>query len=165
MTKRRKSAPHLSREVELGHLASDISYMTRALRAHIRMQNEAALADSGASSGQIAVLNLIQLNPGMSQNDLAAAVVVKKPAVTKLVSRLEDEGLIERVRQDGDRRFNALTLTPKGEAIMTDLRRRMKENTDRILSCLDPGEREIFLSMLGRVVDHLIELNGPVVKE
>ena len=40
--------------------------------------------------GQVAVLNLIDLNPGLTQKQLAKIVVLKKSALTKVVNELEN---------------------------------------------------------------------------
>lgn len=159
------TAPAAGKPLDLGHLAQDIAFISRTLRAHVRAVNERTFAEAGVSTGQIALINLIWLNPGVSQNDLAAAVVVKKSAVTKAVSDLESRGLVARARHGTDRRMNALTVTPAGEVLMQRLMALMAANTDRILTPLSAAERAILMELLGRVVAGLAAHGGPVDDE
>lgn len=148
------------REIKLGHLSRDMAYMSRALRSHIRAMNNDVFADAEVSSGQIAILSIIELNPGLSQNELATAVVVRKSTLVKLVADLEADGLIQRVRHETDRRVNALSLTAAGEAKMAMLRPLMAGHTDAILSCLDDAERDTLMTLLNRVLKNISHRPG-----
>ena len=74
------SAPHL------GHLKEDLSFVSRILRARIASSNESFFADHQVAGGEVAVLNLIGINPGLAQKELAQLVVLRKSALTKLVN-------------------------------------------------------------------------------
>jgi len=141
--------------VTLGPLAEDISFMSRVLRAQIRGETNAFLEKHQVRGGEIVVLNLINHNPGISQNDLAAAVVLKKSAVTQLVNQLEEAGLIERRKGAGDRRVNQLHLTQAGEARRAALLAPMQAQQERLLAPLDAAERARLFELMGRLVDHL----------
>lgn len=69
-------------ELTLGPLARDLSFATRALRAHLRGHNVRVFEEHDVPQGGIALISLIGLNPGVSQKDLAGAVVLKKSALT-----------------------------------------------------------------------------------
>lgn len=146
-------------EVEFGHLAENLPFLTRVLRAFIRAENAVFYADSGLELGEIAILNLIGVNPGLSQNDLAAAVVLKKSAVTKIVKLLEARGLVERRKIKTDKRYNALTLTEAGKDKLAALRDRMNRQQSELLSVLNAEERDQLFVLLNRLVDHLGERN------
>jgi len=49
---------------------------------------------------------------------LAAVEQVSAPAITKTVSALEADGLVDRVRSDTDRRVVVVLATPKGRALL-----------------------------------------------
>lgn len=140
--------------IELGHLAEDISFVTRVLRAHIRARNAEFYRENDVASGGVALLCLIGLNPGISQNALAAAVVLKKSAVTKVISGMEEHGLVTRAKTRTDRRYNALHLTERGEAEWTRLRGEMRRQQDRLLAPLGDAERETLFALLGRLNDY-----------
>lgn len=146
-------APHPA--VDIGYLAVDLPFLTRTLRAQIRAETISAYSDLELELGEIAIINLIGINPGISQNDLAAAVVLKKSAVTKLVKSLEERGLVARNKVAGDKRYNALTLTGAGEEKRGRLRQRMQRQHEDIMGIFSPREQQQLFGMLNRLAEHL----------
>lgn len=149
-----------TKAVELGYLAANLPFLTRVLRAFIRTENASFYRDLHVEPGEIAIINLIGINPGLSQNDLAATVVIKKSAVTKIVKELETRGFVERRKMSADRRYNALKLTRSGEAKRAELLARMTEQQDGILSVLSVGERKQLFALLNRLLGHLATRNA-----
>ena len=143
--------------VFLGPLRESLPFLTRALRAYIRAENTEFYTDFAAEQGEIVVLSVIGLNPGISQNDLAATLVFKKSAVTKLVKGLEDRGLVERAKVAADKRFNALTLTPTGQAKYLRINDRMTSQHDAFLEPFSAEERTQLFAYLNRLYTHLAD--------
>ncbi|HMQ42379.1 MAG TPA: MarR family winged helix-turn-helix transcriptional regulator [Paracoccus sp. (in: a-proteobacteria)] len=144
----------LSDRIVLGYLSRDLTFMTRVLRAHVRWANTNGGDENSALGSDAAVLSVIGLNPGISQNDLASAVVLKKSAVTKLVSDMEVEGFVIRQKPETDRRYNALRLTAAGHAKWQLLQREMHARQEALLAPLDGRERDKLFELLGRLVIH-----------
>lgn len=150
----------LSNRVDLGYLSRDISFISRVLRAHIRWANADLEHEKETHSGRAALLSVIGLNPGISQNDLAAAVVLKKSAVTKLISEMEDEKLVIKEKPKSDRRYNALRLSPLGEDRWRHLQSEMRNHQEALLAPLSSREREKLFELLGRLVVHYADQLG-----
>ena len=144
------------RRTELGHLRDNLPFLTRALRAYIRSENAVFFGDFQSEQGEIAVLSVIGLNPGISQNEVAAALVLKKSAVTKLIKGLEDRQLVERRKGETDKRFNALTLTPDGQVKYERITLRMAEQHAALLEPLSDQERLELFDYLNRLHAHLV---------
>ncbi|MEQ9812805.1 MAG: MarR family winged helix-turn-helix transcriptional regulator [Azospirillaceae bacterium] len=142
-------------EIELGYLAENLPFLSRVLRAFIRAENAQFYADFGIEQGEIAIINLIGINPGLSQNDLAAAVVIKKSAVTHLVKGLEARGLVTREKGTRDKRFNMLRLTEAGEDLRQRLRARMVEQQEALLGPFSKVERAMLFDQMNRLCNHL----------
>jgi DNA-binding MarR family transcriptional regulator len=140
--------------LELGYLASDLSFVSRVLRAHIRSLNAGFYRENEMVSGSVALLSLIGLNPGISQNDLAGAVVLKKSAVTKIIGEMERAGLVLREKARADRRFNALHLTDAGQERWRELQTEMRRQQDRLMTPLTVTERAELFALLGRLIQH-----------
>ena len=70
----------------------------------------------GVTSRQVTLLWLIRSNPGLSLRELAAEERISAPALSGHVDRLEKAGLLERVRDESDRRRVGLALTERGRA-------------------------------------------------
>lgn len=140
--------------VALGHLKTDLSFVTRALRARLRYLNDDFYKSMQIEAGGIAILSLIGLNPGISQKDLAGAIVLKKSAMTKVINHIEAQGLIERRKGGEDRRVNSLHLTAEGLRLYESMTSDMIERQDDILKPLSPAERALFFELLWRLIDH-----------
>ena len=138
---------------KLGHLAQDLSFVTRILRAEILVRNASFFAEHKLAGGEVAVLSLIALNPGLTQKDLSDAVVLRKSALTKLVNEMERTGLIERRKEGADKRLNALYLTPDGDALTARMRQDMARLQEWHLAPLSPGERALLFELLWRLID------------
>ena len=69
--------------------------------------------EAGLAPGQFGVLKLVELNPGRSQTEIAAAAGLDRSSLTQLLDQLVGRGLIER-RPGRDRRTVSLHLTAAG---------------------------------------------------
>lgn len=145
--------------VALGPLKENLPFLTRALRAYIRVENADFFANFEAEQGEIAVISLIGLNPGISQNEVAATLVLKKSAVTKVIKGLEERGFVQREKVKADKRFNALTLTASGDAKFKRINARMEEQHGALLAPFSEDERAQLFGLLNRLHAHLVERN------
>jgi DNA-binding MarR family transcriptional regulator len=94
----------------------------------------------GMTSRQVTLLWLIRVNPGLSLRELAAEERISAPALSGHVDRLEKAGLIERARDEDDRRRVGLTLTEEGERLLRRVRaRRTTWLTERLKGLDDDG--------------------------
>lgn len=109
----------------------------------------------GVTSRQVTLLWLIRHNHGLSLRELAAEERISAPALSGHVDRLEKAGLIERVRDEDDRRRVGLTLTEEGGRLLKRVRaRRTTWLADR-LKALDDDELaavEAAIEPLGRLL-------------
>lgn len=141
--------------IELGVLAEDISFVSRILRAQIVARNSAIFARHGVASGEVALLHLISSNPGISQKEISRAVVLKKSALTKLVNEMERSGLIDRRKEGGDLRLNALYLTASGEAKLAGMGDDLAALRGGALEVFSPAEQAMLFELLWRLIDGL----------
>jgi DNA-binding MarR family transcriptional regulator len=141
--------------VELGPLRENLPFLTRALRAYIRAENAEFYAALDAEQGEIVVLSVIGLNPGMSQNELAATLVLKKSAITKLVKDLEARGYVQRAKSASDRRFNALELTATGKKRYAQISDLIARQNATFLEPFSQAERNELFGYLNRLYRHL----------
>ncbi|HPD93933.1 MAG: winged helix-turn-helix transcriptional regulator [Rhodobacter sp.] len=141
--------------VRAGWLAGDLPFLTRSLRFLLRAPADDLRAEFGLDAGDVGVLAVVDTNPGVTQNDLAASLVLKKSAVTRVVQRLEKRGVLIRRRSTEDRRANRLTLTPEGVRLAVAVRKAMTARHDTWFQDIAPADRAVFFDVLFRLVDHL----------
>jgi len=95
----------------------------------------------GVTSGQVTLLIQIKRDPGITASELAERERISAPGMSGHISRLETAGLIERTRA-ADRRRIGVTLTPAGEQVLEDVRRRRTAWLSKRLKGLSPEERD-----------------------
>ena len=91
----------------------------------------------GFSINEWRVLASLADNPGLTLADIVELTLVKQPTVTRLVARLEKQGLITKATDADDRRLTRLALTRRGKAEIADLIEMATERQRRILDGLD----------------------------
>lgn len=106
------------------------------------------LRSIGLSIPQFDLLSTLTEREGLSQQDLAQRLYVTKGNVSGLLDRMVEAGLVERRAIPGDRRSNALHLTPKGRELAEKGLRLQRAYVARTLGALDPRD----LADLERVV-------------
>lgn len=73
----------------------------------------AALKSFGLSTTEWRILMLLNDKSPSSVGDLSRRSVTKAPTLTRMLTRMENEGLVKRTSPAGDRRFVDVTMTPK----------------------------------------------------
>lgn len=109
----------------------------------------------GVTARQVTLLWLIKTNRGLSLRELAAEERISAPALSGHVDRLERAGLIERVRDETDRRRVGLTLTEEGARLLRRVRARRTTWLAERLRELTPDEIaaiEAAIEPLGRLL-------------
>ncbi|HEX6956492.1 MAG TPA: MarR family transcriptional regulator [Ferrovibrio sp.] len=71
----------------------------------------------GISIPEWRVIANLGRHPGLSANEVAERSAMDKVTVSRAVASLEEKGLLERVRDAGDKRRSRLSLSPKGQAV------------------------------------------------
>jgi DNA-binding MarR family transcriptional regulator len=83
---------------------------------HLHQKGEAVCAEFGISIAQFNVLRILRgVHPdGHPRCEIARRMIEKAPDVTRLVDRLEAEGLVRRDRSESDRRLSITRITGRG---------------------------------------------------
>jgi DNA-binding MarR family transcriptional regulator len=86
-----------------------------AVKTHFRNVEKTA----GIGGSQLWALSVIQQRPGIGVNDLARELDIHQTTASNLLKALVTQGLIEQAKDGADRRTVSLTLTPAGEASLS----------------------------------------------
>ncbi len=119
-------------------VANELRPVLLRLSRELRQETE----DLGVTSRQVTLLWLIRSHPGLSLKELADQERISAPALSGHVDRLEAAGLIERVRDEGDRRRVGLDLTEEGTRVLKNVRARRTSWLAGRLKELEPEELE-----------------------
>ena len=120
---------------ELSHGEQSLSSPSRERLRAWRLYFESALAVTDVLDAELerdagipmrwydALVQLEEAPDGLRMNELAERILYSKSGFTRVVDRMEDAGLVRRVRPDNDRRSILVVLTDKGRTTMEQARR------------------------------------------
>jgi DNA-binding MarR family transcriptional regulator len=121
-------------------LASALRVSMARLTRRLRTED---VDDLGVSPGQLGVLGLLLREGERSLGQLAAAERVQPPSMTRTVSCLEDQGLVERAPHPTDGRQVLVRLSDRGHQFVAAERRRRDAWLALRLRELTPDERAV----------------------
>jgi DNA-binding MarR family transcriptional regulator len=101
------------------------------------------------------VLAVLSNGKSLTIGALARMVLVKQPTLTKVVDRLEIEGLVERRGGTVDRREVLVTITPAGRARVKPLVEDAARNQANFLEAFSGQEQAILFRVLRDVIDRI----------
>jgi MarR family transcriptional regulator, lower aerobic nicotinate degradation pathway regulator len=97
---------------------------------------------------QFGVLCVLHASPGLDQSSLGRALGFDKVTVMRVMRGLESRGLIARVYAVSNRRNLSITLTDAGEALLIQTQEPAEHAYKRLMSPLNPEQREQLVSLL-----------------
>src|SRR5882757_1064706 len=100
-------------------LAARLRLAVTRLSRRLRHQGE-----TGISASQLSALATVDRSGPMTLGDLAAAEQVQPPSMTRIVSRLEEGGLVDRQACEQDRRVTRVRVTTAGRQLLQRSRTR-----------------------------------------
>jgi DNA-binding MarR family transcriptional regulator len=129
-------------------LENDPILLLHDLARQMRTRGDQEARKYGMTRAQWIVLARLQRQPGVSQNELAAAAEVAPITIGRLIDRLEEQGLVERCPDPLDRRIWRLRLTPKAEPHLRHIEHYRREARRLMTKNIDPGALEAFMQTL-----------------
>jgi DNA-binding MarR family transcriptional regulator len=118
------------------------------------------LGPLGLSPRAWGVLSTLAESGPMTQIELANALAIDRTAMVYLLDGLEEQGLVERVRNPEDRRSFLIHLTAPGEQTQQKAAAGLAGATEALLKPLDAAERRRLVDLLARIADHWQELSA-----
>ncbi|MEW1655914.1 MULTISPECIES: MarR family transcriptional regulator [unclassified Streptomyces] len=109
-------APTQDSTAALQKVLATLSYLLTRSRAHERFAREAGI--SAGRSGLYLLMALEDSGGASRVGDLAEQLLVEAPHVTRQISQLEAENLVERTTDEQDRRARRVAMTPHGKAVL-----------------------------------------------
>jgi DNA-binding MarR family transcriptional regulator len=117
----------------------------------LRAAAEAAVQRHGLRLGQDHLLAALWAEDGRTPGEIAAAVNVTTPAVTKLATRMAEAGLLERRPDPHDNRLVRLWLTPAGRALQKPIESERQRLEDQLTAGLTKTERLHLIRALTKI--------------
>jgi DNA-binding MarR family transcriptional regulator len=138
----------------MDHRKTTIHRLAQAAHSY-RVYAGARLSRIGLHYGQEALLKALADNNGQSMSELAAALAVQPPTVTKMINRLAARGYVERraSKDDGRQAYAHLTKSGRKVAAGVDkVRRKLEKDT---LAGFSDSDQKRLRKLLRQVSDNL----------
>ena len=113
------------------------------------------LSAIGLHPGQEVILKTLADEDGRSMSDLALALAVRPPTVTKMVTRMAAQGLVERREAAQDARQALVHLTPAGRARAGEIDEVWRRLEKQTTLGLDDKDRKRLRKLLRKVAGNL----------
>jgi len=128
-------------------------YLVRRLhQIHVAMFS-ARVADGQVTPVQFGLLSILISRPGIDQATLGAELGLDPANVAEILRRLEDRNLLTRVVDPQNRRRKLCLATPDGKKFVQRYQKDMQLSQQQLLSPLNPADRQVFMELLGRLVE------------
>lgn len=136
------------------HRRSVTHRLSQAAHAY-RVRAGSQLSRIGLHSGQENLLKALATEDGMSMSELAAALGVQPPTVTKMISRLAAQDYVERRTSAGDGRQAEIFLTERGKRAIASIDKVWKRIEKAALVGIDDKDRKKLRRLLRQIERNL----------
>lgn len=139
----------------MGEFEDSISFLLGHIcRAH-RQAAQNGLNELGLHAGQEMILNQLWEQDGLTQSQLADAACVEPPTITKMMSRMENAGVICRRTDPEDARVSRVYLTESSRALQTQVAGVFDRLEAQLVQGLTETERVLLRRLLLQLRENL----------
>ena len=141
------------RQVNFGPLTDYLGYALRRAQMSAVAEFLEAFKEVDLRPTQLAVLIVINENPGVRQTEVCDALGIQKANFVPLLNELERRGLALRKSVAADRRSSALHLTPLGNVTLQRARTIHEAYENHFVTRLGRRGRDQLLALLNKVME------------
>jgi DNA-binding MarR family transcriptional regulator len=135
-------------------LLASTAFLLKRLGFRAKEQALGAYEQTGLSPYHHAVLIALDEDSHDTQGAIADSLAYDRGQLVGLLDELEEQGLVERRRDPGDRRRQLVRLTPDGRRTLRQLRALSQRLEDDLLAPLSDVERKQLHDLLLRLAQH-----------
>tara|TARA_A100001391_G_scaffold205464_1_gene207467 strand:+ start:5328 stop:5786 length:459 start_codon:yes stop_codon:yes gene_type:complete len=131
-------------------------WLAKADRTYLNL-SEKALSRVGLDVPSWRVLMILHGQQAASVSEISEHAIVKLSTMTKIIQRMQAEGLVTSAPSEEDRRVTMVTITEEGERRGRDAWRESRKISDRVFSEFTEVETQILVSLLQKLSGSLKE--------
>ena len=133
-----------------------LQYKVASLRKQMLLQLKPSLEKASITYAELVTLMHVVEHPGTTQAQMADHMYRDRNAIGNLVDKLEKQGLLERRKEEQDRRSYHLFITEQGTHFLKPFKKEMAHIQRKTLQELSAGEQEQFLHLLNKLTKEFI---------
>jgi DNA-binding MarR family transcriptional regulator len=140
--------------LEPGNFLSSVRFIRYGVM-HLARRMRLERGDDALSASKLTLLGWLMRKGRLTPTELAALERVRPQSLTRTLASLEEDGLISRLADAGDRRQSLIAITEQGHAALShDMRQRDTWLATVMTERLSPTEREI-LRLAAQLMERL----------
>ena len=109
---------------------------------------------------QFTLVRLLYMHGTLRSSELAEQLLVHKSAITVKVEKLVKKGLVERRRDEDDRRNVYLSLSNEGRGLYEELEKKIEMFIEDIARHIPEKEMESFLNVYEKIAEYIENYKG-----
>lgn len=113
----------------------------------------------GVTRVQWIALYYLGREESISQKELADRMNVKESSIARLLDRMERDELVERIKNENDKRITNLRLTDKGKKYRIKLLPEGEKFEQLLYKNISDEEMQVFTTVLYKMVNNIKEVN------
>ncbi len=133
----------------------DLGRLVSYLRSNLVTHLDDALEDKELTSAQYIVVVLLARGKVNTLAELCEHMMYDRGAMSRLLSRLEDKGLVAKKQSVEDRRSTLLCLTEKGQQLYPEILPTVNDIYRKALTGFSDDEQKQLASLLFRAIHNL----------
>jgi DNA-binding MarR family transcriptional regulator len=122
-------------------------YMNNTLQAH------------GISQGEYPFLWCIAQGENLNQKQISGQLCVDEALTTRMIRKLEEKGIVTRLRSSFDQRAYQIQLTEKGNALMPVVDQSLSSLGEILTNDMNAKEQAYMVDMLEKMTKKIIHIN------
>ncbi|QTN28209.1 MarR family transcriptional regulator [Rhodoferax sp. AJA081-3] len=143
----RKASP-----LPVSQLESHLGFWLRFVSNHVSGEFKRQVEANGVSVSEWVALRQLYNAGEATAAELMDALGMTKGAVSKIITRLQDKGLVSRAAVDADRRAQQIVLSAAGRKLVPRLARLADDNDEAFFGHMEPALRAQLTSVLQDIV-------------
>ncbi len=121
----------------------------------VKRKVETLLHEKGLSLPQFNVLQLLSGQSPLSISTVMEKIQSTPGNMTVVIENLARDGMIEKARDDRDKRVNLVSITQKGRSVLKELYPPHIINIQNLFNCLDPREKSALNDLSLKLWDNI----------
>ena len=122
------------------------------------VKNSVGIMGFAVNMSQLKAMTAFSEDSLLSMGELCKMANIKMPSMTEAVDRFEKEGILDRIRDDEDRRVVKVKMTAKGKKMHKEVLKRRANELTKIFGVLTTEDRTKLVDSLKNVSEILIKV-------
>ena len=122
------------------------------------VKNSVGIMGFAVNMSQLKAMTAFSEDSLLSMGELCKMANIKMPSMTEVVDRFEKEGILERIRNNEDRRVVKVKMTEKGKKMHKEVLKKRVDELTKIFGVLTTKDRTKLVDSLKNVSEILIKV-------